>query len=1299
MVVEAAIGTAVGWLWGELANVAESRDTIKNINDALNKSISESFLKFSEKYPDFFESFFHEAFLKKHVCPEIRKYLTRHEQPDIESVAAAFPDYVVLSSENQHKDEIEEFFDMVMSSMKQHDVLQEIINNRQIDETNQSAKEILDEQKKTKKKLEDIFNKISFQQDRTDQKVEQSLGLQFNKFSALLEARLPTSKGDEFNKFLTKQLDRTREFINTGEINNAQALLESIKEEVYRSDDYTRFRWHTNLGACLLARDEREKSAEQYLTAYNFAQNNEKAVANRVRSYLLLDSLHEGLSESEKAIEKFPNSGIIWALHINAKSLLNINFDSTLLPNEVKDAIPVLLMLSDQSIRKKSYSEAFDLAKSAYEKDTSSSDAKRAMLSSALAWISVDSVKAHYKQLTDPQIQALSYSVTSFGDVIPFLQSTQSKQVFVEVAHNIAVALSVMGDLQLKDDIINYALSIHPNEEPLLWHRIKQLKLAGNIKAIHELTDNKLDIFDKSVLFILAEVSANTGDIEWNDAIREALMRKGLEDWEQKDLLGLEICSIWKSGDNKKAIDIANDKIDTIVSNIPLACFYIRILDSVGMVEKRDNILKSCTKLTSDASSHDTLLVADVLYDFDHYYEAAKAYARLIESPSDDDLTKRYLNSLIKSEQRAIAISVLEKVPENIRNKSVFKRIEANLARASGDLDTLERILTGELHEYPADSYIAAGYIATLYRKKKLGPLKEYLSTTPDFDPIVVENEIEIAKFQMELGFEQQAMLRMYNLFRLHPNSSYVAGFYLLLLLQIKNTSELLEVKTVSPGDSVYLESDEHKKIIVIEPNKLSKHESWPECVKEDSDIALSLIGLGVDDSVNIDVSITPKKWAITKVESMYIFASNRAHKVLKDSVSVAGPVWSINVKKPDGKYDFSPYLESVKSRSLYVNHVFSVYDERKMPLQLLSNALSIDIVTLFLEWPYHKHDLFISTGVHDEREQVKDAITRSDRPYVIDLPCLIELGRLGLLQESLSVLTKPLIPTSLKEVLSGILHVHNKMELAGISSEHNGQLCFQELPREYKAERSRFLNELMEFIDNSCEIVPVVGPSEVSKPLTTIGELIGYSSHDAIYLALERDAILLSEDGGLRSIALNMGVDVCAWLQPFLMILRDRNTITEEKYSKSVLDKLERGHNFTSITANDLLWAAKPYPNTISTHARAAIETFRNPSLDLSSGVVVGSQFLRIAAEHITPDTLFNYYKLINEVLSYGREPYKDVINQSLLTHVEDILHRLNHRKAKLIRRKFRHLLAECGQSSINIKPIIQAVRDALYN
>ncbi len=87
----------------------------------------------------------------------------------------------------------------------------------------------------------------------------------------------------------------------------------------------------------------------------------------------------------------------------------------------------------------------------------------------------------------------------------------------------------------------------------------------------------------------------------------------------------------------------------------------------------------------------------------------------------------------------------------------------------------------------------------------------------------------------MELGYQNNALLRSYSLFRSKPGDAEIAGHFILLMLLAKDFDCLKGLQEAATGTVVYLQSDNESKDIVIEPERL-QGPGWPQCVSEKSD-------------------------------------------------------------------------------------------------------------------------------------------------------------------------------------------------------------------------------------------------------------------------------------------------------------------------------------------------------------------------------------------------------------------------------------------------------------------------------
>ena len=243
---------------------------------------------------------------------------------------------------------------------------------------------------------------------------------------------------------------------------------------------------------------------------------------------------------------------------------------------------------------------------------------------------------------------------------------------------------------------------------------------------------------------------------------------------------------------------------------------------------------------------------------------------------------------------------------------------------------------------------------------------------------------------------------------------------------------------------------------------------------------------------------------------------------------------------------------------------------------------------------------------------------------------------------------------------------------------EENGQFYMIDIPAKYYEHRKQFLHKLLDYVNRHCEVVPTFGPATVTNNQRLLAKLLDNASLDAIYLALERKAILLSEDGALRFLATQAGVTDTLWLQPLLMHLRDTTLLKQPEYSRITIEKLSLGHDFVSVESDDLIWAAKKSTNILSPQVKTALEAFKRPTLELRSGIHVCAGSLRMVAEELQIQLVKAYYKECCDALCYGREGMADDITKVMRTVMLRVLVLLEQKASSKSRQEFMHALAE---------------------
>ena len=284
---------------------------------------------------------------------------------------------------------------------------------------------------------------------------------------------------------------------------------------------------------------------------------------------------------------------------------------------------------------------------------------------------------------------------------------------------------------------------------------------------------------------------------------------------------------------------------------------------------------------------------------------------------------------------------------------------------------------------------------------------------------------------------------------------------------------------------------------------------------------------------------------------------------------------------------------------------------------------------------------------------------------------------------------------------LAGQLQFVNQPRPSATLGEHDGHLQMTDTPPAYYENREVFLREMLRCIDDHCEVVPTAGPQVITEFHSFLAEALDNDSLDVLYLCMERDAVLISDDGALRLLAPEAGVTMLMSVQPILLEACDKGLLSKEAYADAVIGKLAAGHDFVSVRADDMLTLAKRSPARVSEGVRTALETFRQPTLEIVSGVQVACDFLIQAIQRLQPTVAAAYGTLILKVLQHKRPLLADVIHRAIADAVQQALLQQRSRKLNLFERKaFAPLLNAPKQRkfSLRLSPIASALHELFY-
>jgi len=1096
----------------------------------------------------------------------------------------------------------------------------------------------------------------------------------------------PDARGDEADPRVVASLDFIRDKIREGRSREAADLLMALGDPMLFRDQFSKFRWKTNHAAVALLEGRTQDAAEEFLEAFELAPEHEKALANRVHAHIIRKDFEVALSTADDGLARLPESATLWALKVHTMMCLGEAEPEKAIPESIRETPDVLFTVAHLKERAGDSQLAVALLQRCLKKDPNSFESKRSYLASALGWAAKDAVLAHHGQFTTEQRAALSDAVSRFEPIEQTLPAIQSDHISLEVTNNVCVALMLLGDLRRSEALATLSLARHPLSDGLLRLKLSELERHEDWATIHALTDSRLDTLPPVALGTLAEISANLGDMSWHTKIMAvAEVSSEMEPDKLRELRALSIHAQWTAGSRNDAVVAA----ETYAANNPELILPRVVLGNMLLKMGREeeafrHALSSLSYLDSKASSLQVIQVADLFFHMAKYDEAAPLYERLVKLPKDDEFTRKWLICLIESDQRRRALNLLDQLEPQVRALPGFVRIESNLARRSGDWPRMLELLTGELKRTPADSSVALGYVGALYRLTETAALLEYLESDPHFENAPPENEFEFSKYQARAGLGKLALRRLFRLYRRRPGNNQVASFYLGQMLIGQQLDEVSAPLLLAPGTVAHLRSSSQTRLVAIdiEDDETSSSDAWSELVSQNSSLAKTLIGHTIGDQVVIDGPFSKTQVEIVAIESIYTFAASKAHEQIASAAVPAGPLWSVKIIKDDGELDIGPLLESAKQRKVQVRNAFDNYRTQRFPVSVLARAIGSDPVTLMLEWPSSEASLFIGIGTYEERNASTQILREGARPYVLDLLTIAELFRHGALEAGVNLLGRPLVPQTAREQLQGLIELAERSRASASMSEEDGSLRMIETPISYYEQREQLLKEMLSSMEKHCEIVPTIGPKDITSFHRMLGTALDHSTMDALYLSIERDAVFVTEDGALRMLTPAAGIGRSISAQAVLDEACDRGLLTCDAHATAVMSKLKSGHEFVTIRAEDLLTVAQRTPSRVSNSIRTALEYFRKPTLDIVSGVNVLCGFLLHASKSLTPSVLAEYGTMALEALQHGRAEHADAIHRAIAQTLQHAIEGMGRKTLGRDRRLFTQLLKAPGKS-----------------
>jgi hypothetical protein len=191
-----------------------------------------------------------------------------------------------------------------------------------------------------------------------------------------------------------------------------------------------------------------------------------------------------------------------------------------------------------------------------------------------------------------------------------------------------------------------------------------------------------------------------------------------------------------------------------------------------------------------------------------------------------------------------------------------------------------------------------------------------------------------------------------------------------------------------------------------------------------------------------------------------------------------------------------------------------------------------------------------------------------------VDAITAVIIRRLGLL-EAVTAVCGPLhTPQATMDLLAQRYLEMKSLRSSGNLGWRDGRLTLTEISSEQWKNAQKARKEEWEWARKNLTVIASLPSRDLSEAERKMVEMVGTPAVAPVFAANGHDLPLISEDFGLRLWAAETMNVRSAWLQPCLMVARDREHLSLDDYRKAVNEMVVAGFDYISLDVGCLIYA-----------------------------------------------------------------------------------------------------------------------------
>ena len=1032
---------------------------------------------------------------------------------------------------------------------------------------------------------------------------------------ATLQSSLPGPREDSANRMISEQLDRTNEIIKTGRYRSALEHVDSIGKDLKPFDEHQMARWHLQRAYCLwFSRDNVDDAAALFLKAAEIYPEDEKMAAAKVRGLMLQENIAEAIEAGKAAAARFPASIQVWLTHANARMAAGERISLQDVPSAFRDEPDALQFAAISAQECGDVAAAADLAAKAVEKPSAGFFTRSTFLRLALDDCVRDPVLAQHGLISASKLERLKKAAESFQPRKASLWDVESDAVAEDAVH-LGLAYLLMGNHGAALEVAREGRAAQIETGELLRVEMQALAMSGKEDEALALASTCLDKISPEALVIAGELAANRADPELVLKVGEAAKKRFPGNSFAADYLtALRWGALAKAKRREDVLAEIDEAKAAMAGNLILRCAAARVYKWAGMlIEASDEATAATDLVGPETSSADRLHVADLLFHFEKWGAAAALYEGLISGAGNgpSEVHARLLECHVEAGNRAKAQTLLKKMADNWAEHDETRRVAINFGSKVGDWPFLLPLARKSVEKHPKEAGPWIFLLQVLLRTAEPEAFLQELRTAPEYLSGSIRDLAVLGSMELKYGESRRGMARLYKLVRSNQNDPEALAAYLINFLTAKFPPEE-EANAVSAGTFVEFEDCETGGMdgVCIDPAEaggLPRADGFFSA--GDAEVAAFMGALPGQEVALQMAAGGARRVKVTAVRSAYqhlaASAQERAHRFQGLPHLRAVVVGQTG----DAEKDLAKVHEMLK-RSSKANARFLDAYAGGLTISLLAKTMGRSPIDICAGWQSSGPPLFVGAGTHSERDEAMVLLAQKEMAVVVDSIALAELALFGALK-ALDALPKILMSTATKETIDAFLHEVENDESIGTAFDNDGKLGFIEFDESHRQTRREFANALADVVSR-CEVAPAYVDIDAMGEAGKFAKLLALEERETLLLAKERNAILLTLDGRLRTAAKQLSGVSGAWPQVLVLRALQAGVLSRRAAIEFNAREFMSNREFVSIRSVDIMWMATQGDQWLQQSFARLRSYLSSSSTDRDSSFAMVLEFLR---------------------------------------------------------------------------------------